>query len=164
MEDFFARSEEEYENLTDVTRLLFRTFYWAGNEPDIATPFLFVDGGRADLGGRWSRWALDTSFGDGPGGLPGNDDCGTMSSWYLFTALGFFPVPGYDKYYVGSPRYTAAEITIPDGAFRITAPAASATNFVPRSASLDGKSLPDFIFRHSDIVEGAELEVELASE
>jgi predicted alpha-1,2-mannosidase len=164
MEDFFARSKHEYENLTEITRLLFRIYYWAGNEPDIATPYLFVDAGRADLAGKWARWALDTSFGDGPDGLPGNDDCGTMSSWYLFTALGFFPVPGYDKYYVGAPRYAAAEIELPGGAFRITAPNAGAANYLPRSASLDGEPLPDFIFRHTDIAAGGELEVELSAE
>jgi predicted alpha-1,2-mannosidase len=163
LEEFFALSKHEHDNLDDLTRLLFRNYYWAGNEPDIHTTYLFVDAGRADLAGRWSRWALETSFGDGPDGLPGNDDCGTMSAWYLFTALGFYPVPGYDKYYVGAPLYAAAEITLPGGAFRITAPAAGMDNFIPQSASLDGDDLGDFIFSHSAIADGGELVVELGA-
>jgi putative alpha-1,2-mannosidase len=164
LEEFFALSKHEHENLDDLTRLLFRNYYWAGNEPDIHTPYLFVDAGRPDLAGRWSRWALQTSFGDGPDGLPGNDDCGTMSAWYLFTALGFYPVPGYDKYYVGAPLYSAAEITLPSGALRITAPAAGMDNFIPQSAALDGDDLADFIFSHSAVAAGGELVVELGSD
>jgi predicted alpha-1,2-mannosidase len=164
LEALFEKSKEEYEKLDDLTRLLFRTYYWAGNEPDIHTPYLFVDAGRPDLAGRWSRWSLQHNFGDGPDGLPGNDDCGTMSSWYLFTALGFYPVPGYDKYYVGAPLFAAAEITLPKGKLRINAPGAGPNNFIPRAPSLNGKPLPDFIFRHSDIAGGAQLDVEMMAE
>lgn len=160
---FFEKSKEEHDNLDVLTRLLFRTYYWAGNEPDIHTPYLFVDAGRADLAGRWARWALETSFGDGPDGLPGNDDTGTMSSWYLFTALGFYPVPGYDKYYVGAPLYSAAEIELPNGTFRINAPDAGVDNFIPTSAALNGEKLSEFIFRHTDLARGGELDVELGA-
>ena len=120
--------------------------------------------GRPDLAGQWARWSLQNNYGPGPDGLPGNDDCGTMSAWYLFTALGFYPVPGYDKYYVGAPLFSAAEITLPSGRFRINAAGAGPNNFVPRSPSLNGKPLPDFIFRHTDIARGAELNVEMTSE
>ncbi len=161
LQEFFEKSKEEHDNLDQLTRLLYRTYYWAGNEPDIHTPYLFVDAGRADLAGRWSRWALETSFGDGPDGLPGNDDCGTMSSWYLFTALGFYPVPGYDKYYVGAPLYSAAEIDLPGGTFTIEAPNAGADSFVPTAATLDGERLPEFTFRHTTLTRGGTLEVDL---
>lgn len=164
LDAFFRTSKEEHDNLTPLTRVLFRNYYWAGNEPDIHTPYLFVDAGRADLAGRWARWALDTSFGDGPDGLPGNDDCGTMSAWYLFTALGFYPVPGYDKYYVGAPRHSAAEIDLPRGTLRIDAPAAGPASFLTRAARLNGSPLGDFVFRHSDIAGGGVLEIDLGSQ
>lgn len=160
---FFETSKHEQENLDSITRLLYRRYYWAGNEPDIHTAYLFDDAGRPELMGRWSRWALTTLFGDGPDGLPGNDDCGTMSTWYLFTALGFYPVPGYDKYYVGAPSFPAAEITLPEGRFRITAPAAGRESFVPLAARLDGETLDPFMFRHTDIAAGGELEVDLTT-
>ncbi len=165
LESLFEKSKYEQEHLDDLTRLLYRTYYWAGNEPDIHTPYLFVDAGRADLAGRWTRWALQNYFGPGPAGLPGNDDCGTMSSWYVFTALGFYPVPGYDKYYVGSPLFTAAEIKLPTGTFRISARGAAPDHAIPKSANLNGKPLGDFIFRHTDIAGGrAALDVEMAAE
>ena len=164
LETFFEKSKQEQDSLTAVTRLAPRTYYWAGNEPDIHTAYLFVDAGRPDLAGRWSRWALENLYGDGPDGLPGNDDCGTMSAWYVFTALGFYPVPGYDKYYVGAPLFPTAEVTLPNGVLRINAPGAGPTNYVPQSASLGGQPLADFIFRHSDLTSGGTLNVEMTSE
>lgn len=164
LEGFFEASEHEQANLDSITTLLYRNYYWAGNEPGFHTAFLFTDAGRPDLTGRWSRWALQTLFGSGPDGLPGNDDCGAMSSWVLFTSLGFYPVPGYDKYYVSAPLYPAAEITLPNGSFRITAPNAAASNYIPQAARLNGEDVPEFIIRHSDIANGAELEVEVAGE
>jgi predicted alpha-1,2-mannosidase len=164
LETFFEKSKQEQDKLNALTRLAPRTYYWAGNEPDIHTAYLFIDAGRPDLAAHWAHWARETLYGDGPDGLPGNDDCGTMSSWYLFTALGFYPVPGYDKYYVGSPRFPAAEIALPNGVFRINAPGAGPANYIAQSASLDGRQLSDFIFRHSDLTRGGELTVAMTSE
>ena len=164
LEAFFEKSKQEQDKLTDLTRLLYRTYYWAGNEPDIHTAYLFVDAGRPDLTGRWARWALETLFGDGPDGLPGNDDCGTMSAWYLFTALGFYPVPGYDKYYVGAPVFPVAEITLPSGVLRINAPGTGPDAYVPRTATLNDAPLAEFIFRHTDIAGGGTLTVPMAQE
>jgi len=164
LEGFFEKSKHEQDTLNDVTRLLYRNYYWAGNEPDIHTSYLFTDAGRPDLTGRWSRWALENLYGPGPDGLPGNDDCGTMSAWYLFTALGFYPVPGYDKYYVGAPLFPTAEITLKNGTLRIDAPGAGPNNYVSHSPNLNGNALPDFTFRHSDLASGAKLSVNMTSE
>ena len=165
LEDFFARSEREHANSGGTSRLNLRRYYWASNEPDIHTAYLFSDAGRPDLAGRWSRWALETTFGDGPDGLPGNDDCGTMSAWYLFTALGLYPVPGYDKYYVGAPLFTNAEIDLPEGVLRISAPAAGPGVDRPQAATVNGLALAeDLTFRHTDIAAGGRIEVDLASE
>jgi predicted alpha-1,2-mannosidase len=164
LQDFFELSKQEHENLTELTRLLFRNYYWAGNEPDIHTAYLFVDAGRPDLAGRWARWAMETSFGDGPDGLPGNDDCGTMSAWYLFTALGFYPVPGYDKYYVGAPSFRTAEITFPGGSLRLDAPGAGPNRYVPHAPRLNGRPLADYTFRHTDLAGNNELSVEMGQE
>jgi len=141
-----------------------RTYYWAGNEPDIHTAYLFVDAGRPDLAGRWSRWAMEATYGNGPDGLPGNDDCGTMSAWYLFTALGFYPVPAHDKYYVGAPLFPTAEITLPNGRFRINAPGAGPGKYITQSPNLNGTALADFTFRHTDLAQGETLNVQMTSE
>ena len=160
LEDFFARSKAEHDDPGGTSRINLRKYYWASNEPDIHTAYLFSDAGRPDLAGKWSRWALEVTFDDTPDGLPGNDDCGTMSAWYLFTALGFYPVPGYDKYYVGAPLYPNAEITLPAGALRISAPGAGTGVDRPRSASVNGEALGETLtFRHTDIADGGRLEV-----
>lgn len=163
LEEFFALSKVEHNAPGGLNRLGLKQYYWASNEPDIHTAYLFVDAGRADLAGQWARWAMEETFGDGPDGLPGNDDCGTMSAWYLFTALGFYPVPGYDKYYVGAPAFTTAELAVPTGALRIHAPEAGPDRVRPRAARLSDDALPEFIFRHTDIIGGAVLHVDLDS-
>ncbi len=165
LEDFFARSKAEHEKPGGTSVINLRRYYWASNEPDIHTAYLFSDAGRPDLAGKWSRWALETTFGDGPDGLPGNDDCGTMSAWYLFTALGLYPVPGYDKYYVGAPLYPNAEISLGDRTLRIAAPGAGTGVDRPRAAQVNGTELGENLtFRHSDIARGGRLEVEVTSE
>lgn len=161
LEDLFARSEQEQNNLNDMTRLLYRIYYWQGNEIDLHTAYLFNDAGRPDLMGKWTRWILRTQYGTGPDGLPGNDDCGTMSSWYLFTTLGLYPIPGYDRYYVGAPRFPAAEITLPGGTFHITARGASEERYIPSEPKLNGRSLDEFAFRHTEITDGGTLDMEM---
>lgn len=162
LEEFFAKSVAEHDNPGGTSRIGLRRYYWASNEPDIHTAYLFSDAGRPDLAGKWARWALERTFGDGPDGLPGNDDCGTMSAWYLFTALGFYPVPGYDRYYVGAPLYPNAAITLPEGELRIVAPGAGTGVDRPVAASVNGDALGEELqFRHTDIAEGGRLEVEL---
>src|SRR6185436_16173437 len=68
--------------------LLPDAYYWHSNEPCIHSAYLFNDAGRWDLAQRWAKTALDTQYRKGPDGLPGNDDGGTMSAWYIFSALG----------------------------------------------------------------------------
>ncbi len=162
LEEFFAMSAEEHTDLTPLEKLAYRIYYWAGNEPDIHTAYLFNDAGRPDLAGKWARWALQVPFGNGPDGLPGNDDCGTMATWYVFTALGIYPVPGYDKYYVGAPLYEAAEIQREAGTLRILAPGAAPDHPIPNNPQLNGRALPTYQFRHTDLEGGAVLEVEMS--
>lgn len=82
------------------------------NEPDIAFPYLFdyvpSESWRTQ---KEVREIMDKSYNSGPNGIPGNDDAGTMSAWYLFSALGFYPVcPGTNEYQIGSPIYKQATI------------------------------------------------------
>jgi len=89
----------------DPYNVLPNPYYWAGNEPDILTPFLFNWGGRADLTQKYVREVMDYSFTLMPDGLPGNDDFGTMSAWFCWSALGLYPVSGTTKYAVASPIF-----------------------------------------------------------
>lgn len=89
-----------------------RPYYWAGNEPDINAVFIFAQWGRPDLTQQWLRWLVDTWFTDQPDGVPGNDDGGTMGSWYVLATLGLYPVAGSDAWIVGAPRFPKARIDV----------------------------------------------------
>ena len=87
-------------------------YYWHGNQPDIHAAYLFNEAGRPDLTQKWVRWILDHKYGDGYDGLDGNDDAGTLSAWYVFSALGFYPVAGSDRYQLGAPLFERAEVKL----------------------------------------------------
>lgn len=67
--------------------------YWHGNEPDQHVVYLFNFVGRPDFTAKWVRWIMDTKYSTEVHGIDDNDDGGTLSAWYVFSALGFFP-PG----------------------------------------------------------------------
>jgi predicted alpha-1,2-mannosidase len=133
-------------------------FYWHGNEPDIFNAFLFASAGRADLTQKWARWILASKYGDGPDGLPGNDDCGTMSAWYIFASLGFFPVAGSDRYVVASPLWEGATLHLPGGDLTISVVNAGAQNIYVQDVKLNGESLAEPFFTHDRIAQGGTIE------
>ncbi len=157
--DFFAKSKEEWESLPadSVLRSLPRPYYWPGNQPDIHAAWLFAQAGRPALTQQWSRWAADTFFRPAPDGLPGNDDGGTMSSWYVFSALGLYPLVGSDVWLVGAPRFPKVTLAVPGGTFTIDAPEASAENLYVQSAELNGQPLAVAELRHADLKPGGRL-------
>ncbi|MHC4392875.1 MAG: glycoside hydrolase domain-containing protein, partial [Planctomycetota bacterium] len=66
--------------------------------------------GRHDLTERWVRWVRSTKYRLAPNGLDGNDDCGTLSAWYVWSALGIYPVAGTARYEIGTPLFERAVI------------------------------------------------------
>lgn len=132
--------------------------YWVGNQHDIHTPYLFINAGRPDLTQKWVRWTLSNRFSNDINGLDGNDDGGTLSSWYVFSALGFYPVAGTDSYWIGSPCVDSAEIDLGNGkVLTIKADNQSSKNIYVKSVKLNGKETDSFTFSHSDIANGGEL-------
>ncbi|MCK4549141.1 MAG: glycoside hydrolase family 92 protein, partial [Candidatus Krumholzibacteria bacterium] len=93
----------------------------------------------------------------------GNEDCGQMSSWYVLSALGFYPVtPGSDIYIVGSPLFERAEIRLENGkTFKVTASGLSEENVYIQSATWRGKPHPKSYIHHDDIMSGGELVFEM---
>ncbi len=136
-------------------------YYWQGNEPDIHAPYLFAAWGAPDEAEAWSRWALRAFYAEGPRGLPGNDDGGTMSAWLLFTELGFYPLAGSDQYLVGSPLFTRATLHLPGGDLVVDAPDAWDPRPYVTRLTLDGVEIPgrDYL-THDDLVHGATLHFE----
>jgi predicted alpha-1,2-mannosidase len=162
LEGFFDLSAEDWEDNT-LGYLLPLPYYWHGNEPDIHAAYLFAAAGRPHLTQRWVRWIMETHYGLGPHGLPGNDDAGTLSAWYVFSALGFYPWPGSDRYYVGTPAFERAVVHLPDGDLVIEAGGLSEGHYV-QSVHLDGATLEVPWFSHDAVAGGATLTFELGAE
>lgn len=98
-----------------------------------------------------------------PSGLPGNDDCGQLSSWYIFSAMGFYPMcPGSTEYQLGVPCLPGFVIHLPGNkTFTIKTKNFDKKNCYVRSVKLNGKLLEGTTISHEDIVRGGELEFEL---
>lgn len=163
---FFEMAQADYEATIDDegARSLPRPYYWHGNEPDIHAAYLFAQAGRPDLTQKWVRWIMANLHGPGPDGLAGNDDGGTLGAWYVFSALGFYPLPGSDRYIVGTPLFTKARIAVAGGEFVIEAPEASARNLYVQAVTLDGVPLATPELRHADLTAGRVLRFEMGPE
>lgn len=160
LEGFFEQGKADYDaiNWSEPSSVgLQPAFYWGGNEPDMHTPYLFALAGRPDLTQRWVRWVENEIYGAGADGLPGNDDGGTMSAWLVYSALGFYPVPGTDSYVVGAPRLPSASLTLGGGVFTIDAPGVSDQNLYVQSVMLNGAPLTTPVLHQSDLHAGGSL-------
>jgi putative alpha-1,2-mannosidase len=106
---------------------------------------------------------MDLWYGDGPLGIPGDDDGGETSSWYVLSALGFYPVcPGSPVYEIGSPLFAQSVIRLGDGrTFTIVANHVSAQSKYIQSATLNGKPWNKPWFAHADIAHGGTLTLEM---
>jgi predicted alpha-1,2-mannosidase len=139
-------------------------YYWHGNQPDIHAAYLFNAAGRPDLTQKWSRWILDNKYGDRYDGLDGNDDAGTLSAWYVFSALGLYPVAGSDQYELGAPLFERAEVKLKHKPLVILA-----ENFAPQPCYvqkvwLNGIPLDRPWLRHAEIEHGGVLRFAMSTE
>lgn len=163
-EDAFVARLSEFFDLSaqQADTALFDPYYWHGNEPDIHAPWLFVEAGRPDLAQRWVRWVMDGKYRLAPDGLDGNDDGGTLSAWYVFAALGLYPVAGTDRYWVGAPRFPRATLHLAGGDLVIDAPGAGAEAPYVAAATLDGEPLAGPWLTHDRIAAGGVLAFDLS--
>ena len=137
--------------------------YTQGNEPDILAPFLYIHAGRPDKTQAQVRRLMLREYRTGRAGLPGNDDAGTMSSWYVWNALGLYPNAGQDFYYIGSPVFTRAAVDLGGGrVFTVEAQNSSAKNMYVRAARLNGKPLERAWLRHAEISRGGVLKLQMS--
>lgn len=137
--------------------------YWHGNEPCHQVAYLFNDLGKPEKTRRHVRHILDTEYLNVPGGLSGNDDAGQMSAWFVFSAMGFYPVaPSTPYYYLGSPLFEKITVTPVGGKeFTITAPASSLIKGGEVNIGrvlLNGNDIPVTKIAHNDIASGGKLE------
>ncbi len=132
----------------------------AGNEPSFHVPYLYNYAGKPWKTQRRIREIMDMWFDDDPLGLPGDEDGGALCSWYVFSAMGFYPVtPGNGLYAIGSPFFEKTQIKLPDGkTFTVNAKNCSERNKFIQSAKLNGKEFNRAWIRHSEITGGGVLE------
>lgn len=139
--------------------------YAHGNEPGHHTSFLFNYAGRAWRTQELNRQIQTEMYTDKVTGLCGNEDCGQMSAWYVFSAMGIYPVNTCDlKYQFGSPLVREARMEIAPGKyFTIKAPQASVSNKYIREARLNGQVLNHSYITYREIMEGGTLEFKMGS-
>ena len=157
-----TRAEGEYNKSADISGLIGQ--YVHGNEPSHHIPYLYALAGRPDKTAETVRKICSELYGASPDGLCGNDDCGQMSAWYLFSAMGFYPVnPNGLEYVVGAPQIGRAEISLPGGKkFTVVAHGLSEENKYVSAVSLNGKPLKGGVISHADILAGGKLEFFMA--
>lgn len=91
-------------------------YYWHGNEPDIHAAYLYAELGERDRLAKWVDWIRRTRYNDGPSGLDGNDDGGTLSAWLILADLGLFPKLGEGRWILGTPAFPKVSIALENGA------------------------------------------------
>ena len=136
------------------------------NEPSHHYAYLYDFAGQPSKTQLKVREIAAAEYGYDAGGLDGDDDCGQMSAWLLFTAMGFYPVnPASGEYMIGSPMYRRMSIRLQSGkTFRVKADNVSARNLYIQSATLDEKPLNDPLITWEQIQAGATLEFSLVGD
>ncbi|KDQ52009.1 glycoside hydrolase family 92 protein [Jaapia argillacea MUCL 33604] len=136
------------------------------NEPSHHIPYLYALAGSASKTQERVREIAFSDYNDTVNGLSGNEDCGQMSAWYIFSALGFYPVnPVSGEYVIGSPLFEKITIDLPASSkpLVITAAGTQSKPYV-KSVTLNGMSLTKPIIKHEDIAHGGELVFEMSGE
>ncbi|MEE2877342.1 MAG: GH92 family glycosyl hydrolase [Candidatus Neomarinimicrobiota bacterium] len=164
LDDLFSASKDlsgRYQ--PDITGLIGQ--YAHGNEPSHNFAYLYNHAGQPWKSQKVVRQIMDTLYHTGRDGLPGNEDCGQMSAWYVFSALGFYPVtPGQDIYAIGTPIFDEATIHLENGkSFTIHADDASPGKPYIQNSTLNETELHRSYLSHSEIASGGELQLKMGS-
>ncbi len=146
--------------LSDISGMIGQ--YVHGNEPSHHVAYLYNDVNAPWRTQELIPQILKSQYKNAPDGLCGNDDCGQMSAWYVFSTLGFYPVnPASGVFDLGVPSFQSATIRLKDKSFIIQAANLSATNRYIQSATLNGKPLATYQITYDDIMKGGLLEFEM---
>ena len=153
-----------FKNVEDITGLI--GWYAHGNEPSHHIAYLYDYAGAPWKTQQRLKQIMDTQYGITPDGLAGNDDLGQMSAWYIFTALGFYPVtPASDVYAIGRPFVPRAVLHLENGrTFTIVADHLDGAHPYVGAVFLDGKPLARPFLHHGEILAGGELRFVMQAE
>ncbi len=155
---------KEFANVEDISGLI--GYYAHGNEPSHHIAYLYDYAGEPWKTQQRLQQIMDSEYAPTPTGLVGNDDLGQMSAWYIFTALGFYPVaPASNQYVIGRPFVRRAVMHLPNGkTFTIIADGLSGEHPYIGSVTLDGKPLQRDYLTYADITRGGTLHFTMQAE
>lgn len=139
--------------------------YAHGNEPSHHVIYLFNAVGQPWKTQKYAAEVMHELYKNTPAGLCGNEDCGQMSAWYVFSAMGFYPVdPVSGRYEIGTPMYPEMKMHLDNGKiFTVLAPAVSKENIYIQSVKLDGKPYDKSYITHEQIMNGSVFEFEMGN-
>ena len=158
LDELFNMSSEQEEGASmDITGLIGQ--YAHGNEPSHHTTYMYAYSGHPYKIADKVRYINNELYTDQPDGLSGNEDCGQMSAWYIFSSIGFYPVnPSNGGYVFGSPLFDEALIKLPaNKSFKVIAENNSDKNIYIQSVTLNGKKHNYSYITHKQIMDGGEL-------
>lgn len=152
---------EEFNNNLD--EFFEKEQYWHGNEPGHQIPFLYTYSGQPWKTKEIVTKILKEEYGAEPGGLSGNDDAGQMSAWYVFAAMGFYPVtPGKDEYSIFAPYFEEYKINFSNGkTLTVKALGLNSGRTKVKEIKLNGERIANNKIKHSKIILGGTLEFEM---
>ena len=161
---FTAKNETSGRDQADITGLIGQ--YAHGNEPSHHMAYLYNFVNKPFKTQEKVRQILTELYQNLPDGISGNEDCGQMSAWYIFSSLGFYPVtPGSNQYIIGSPLFAKATINLENGkSFLIQAKNSSSENKYIKSVQLNGKNYEFSYLNHRDIINGGKLVFEMTKQ
>jgi predicted alpha-1,2-mannosidase len=140
--------------------------YVHGNQPSHHVAYLYDYAGQPWKTQMRVDQVMNRLYHDNQGGLPGNDDMGSLSSWFVLSAMGFYEVaPGSGEYAIGTPLFNEAKVNLENGkVFTVKADNRSKKNLYIQSATLNGKPLNTPFLKHEDIMNGSTLVFEMGPE
>ncbi|NCC11167.1 MAG: glycoside hydrolase family 92 protein, partial [Bacteroidia bacterium] len=158
-------AKEYYKNNEDITSDCLIGGYVHGNEPSHHIPYLYAWTSQPWKTQYWTREVMNRMYRNHIRGLSGNDDCGQMSAWYVFTTMGFYPVcPGTNQYVLGAPYVPYVKLGLPNGKyFEIKAPLVSDSKRYVKAVKLNGKLYSKMYITHEDLLNGGVLEFIMSS-
>ena len=144
----------------------FTGLYGHGDEPGHHIAYLYNYTANPSRTADRVKEITDTWYFNRTDGMPNNDDCGQMSSWYIFSSLGFYPVcPGDTIYLFGSPRFSRSTLKLPSGrTFVIEAPGITPGKIYIQSVTLNGREKKEVYLSHGEIMKGGILRFEMGDE
>jgi predicted alpha-1,2-mannosidase len=165
LDELFDQDSDIHHYLVDFSGLMGQ--YAHGNEPCHHVPYLYALAGAQYKTALRAHQIMLLQYDNTPEGICGNDDCGQMSAWYVWSAMGLYPLnPADGKYIIGSPLVEKATIQLdpkfyPGGKFTVIAHDASNQNIYVQSAKLNGEPINRPWITHAEIVKGGTLELEM---